>query len=225
MVQTGFPSVKSKMITRLEQLLPGSIVFAQDFTGQGTNESVRQQLVRLTREGLLKRLSQGVYVVPKQLGDHGYLLPTGEEIATALARRDRARIIPTGEFALWKLGLSTQVPLNFVYLTDGPSRVINIEAPNGKAGYTITLKHATPKNFALRGKVSSQVIPALKAIGERNLTETILDKIQPLVVRENPDDLNHDIAVAPAWISKLIRASFNRYKNEGMDTQKRNRKT
>lgn len=121
-------------------------------------------------------------------------------------------IIPSGEVALWKLGLSTQVPLNHVYLTDGPSRVIKIEEKDGKTSYTITFKHASPKNFALRGKISSQVVQALKAIGEKNLTKSILEKVESLIMRENLDDLNHDLTVAPAWITKLIKDSFKNYK-------------
>lgn len=205
-------SVKDKIVNRIQQLLPGTILFAQDFVQDGSSEAVRQQLRRLVEAGVLKRLSQGVYVIPKKLGKHGYLLPTAEEIAMAIARRDKSRIIPTGEVALWKLGLTTQVPLKYVYLTDGPSRVIKIEETEGKTRYTITFKHASPKNFASKGKISSQVIQALKAIGEKNLTETTLDKINALIMRENLDDLNHDLTVAPAWISKLIKDSFKSYK-------------
>ena len=200
------------MFNRIQQLLPGSIVFAQDFSGDGTHESVRQQLVQFTKSGLLKRLSQGTYLLPKKLGEHGDLFPAPEEIASALARRDKARIIPTGEVALWKLGLTTQVPLNYIYLTDGPSRVIKVEDAKGITDYNIRFKHASPKNFALRGKISSQVIQALKAIGEKNLTKNILEKIESLIMRENIDDLSHDLTIAPAWINKLIKNSFNSYK-------------
>ena len=210
-MDTRHISAKDKIINRIQQLLPGSILFAQDFLSDGSSEAIRQQLTRLVKAGVLKRLSQGIYLIPKKLGSHGLLLPNAEEVASALARRDKTRIIPTGEVALSKLGLSTQVPLNYVYLTDGPSRVINIEETEGKTGYTITFKHASPKNFALRGKISGQVIQALKAIGEKNLTEEVLDKIQSLIMRENMDDLNHDLTIAPAWISKLIRESFKSY--------------
>ncbi|HPN70255.1 MAG TPA: DUF6088 family protein [Saprospiraceae bacterium] len=211
-MDTRHISAKDKIINRIQQLLPGSILFAQDFLSDGSSEAIRQQLTRLVKAGVLKRLSQGIYLIPKKLGSHGLLLPNAEEVASALARRDKTRIIPTGEVALSKLGLSTQVPLNYVYLTDGPSRVIHIEETEGKTSYTITFKHASPKNFALRGKISGQVIQALKAIGEKNLTEEVLDKIQALIMRENMDDLNHDLTVAPAWISKLIKDSFKSYK-------------
>lgn len=157
-------TASNKITNRLQQMLPGTIFFIQDLLEEGSPEAIRQQLTRLVKAQTIKRLSQGIYLVPKKLGGHGFLLPNPDDIANAIARRDKSRIIPTGEVALWKLGLSTQVPLNYVYLTDGPSRVIKIEEKEGKTSYTITFKHASPKNFALKGKITSQVIPALKAI-------------------------------------------------------------
>lgn len=205
-------TVSDKIASRLQNMLPGSIFFIQDLLDEGSAEAVRQQLARLVKTQAIKRLSQGIYLVPKKLGIHGFLLPNPDDIANAIARRDKSRIIPTGEVALWKLGLSTQVPLNYVYLTDGPSRVIKIEEKEGQTSYTITFKHASPKNFALKGKITSQVIPALKAIGQKNLTVEMADKIESLIMREDLEDLKHDISIAPAWIAKLIRQSFNSYK-------------
>lgn len=205
-------TTSDRIDNRLHQMLPGTIFFIQDLLDEGSPEAVRQQLTRLAKGETIKRLSQGIYLIPKKIGEYGFLLPTPDEIANALARRDKSRIIPTGEVALWKLGLSTQVPLNHVYLTDGPSRVIKIEERQGETKYTITFKHASPKNFALKGKITSQVIPALKAIGQKNLTTEMAEKIESLVVREDMDDLKHDLSVAPAWIGKLIRDSFNSYR-------------
>ncbi|SRR5260221_241238 len=198
-----FISVRDKINARLEQSLPGSILFAHDFFGEASSEAVRQQLSRLVKEGVLVRLSQGIYVSPKKTNGHGSLLPAAPEIASAIARRDKAKIIPTGEVALSQLGLSEQVPLNYVYLTDGPARVIKIDVER-KKGYSIRFKHAGPKNFAFTGKISSQVIQALRALGQKDLDEKTLDKVKSLLMRENQADLRHDIALAPAWISKLI---------------------
>ena len=199
-----FISARDKINARLQQSLPGSVLFAQDFFGEASSEAVRQHLSRLVKEGILVRISQGIYVFPKKVNGHGFLLPGAPEIANAIARRDKAKIIPTGEVALSQLGLSEQVPLNFVYLTDGPARIIKIEQIEGKRKYSIKFKHASPKNFAFAGKISSQVIQALRALGKRDLDEKTLDKIKSLLMRENQGDLRHDIALAPAWISKLI---------------------
>jgi hypothetical protein len=54
------------------------------------------------------------------------MLPTTEQIAEAIAKRDKARIIPTGAYALHMLGLSTQIPMNVVYLTDSSARKVKV---------------------------------------------------------------------------------------------------
>jgi hypothetical protein len=59
-------------------------------------------------------------------GKIGLLFPSPDKIAQAIAKRDNARILPTGNYAMNLLGLSTQVPMNVVYLTDGSPRKVNI---------------------------------------------------------------------------------------------------
>jgi hypothetical protein len=198
-----FISARNKINARLEQSLPGSILFAQDFFGEASSEAVRQQLSRLVREGALVRIAQGIYASPKKVNGKP-LLPAAPEIANAIARRDKAKIIPTGEVALSQLGLSEQVPLNFVYLTDGPTRVIKIENSTGRKGYSIKFKHAGPKNFAYTGKISGPVIQALRALRKKELSDKTKDKVKSLLMREDQADLRHDMALAPAWISKLL---------------------
>jgi len=204
-------SVKHKILQRLQVHLPGTILFVQDFQPAGTSDAVRQELTRLVKAGQLTRLCQGIYTIPKKLGAHE-LLPVADDVATALARRDKIRITSSGEVAIWKLGLTTQVPLNHVYLTDGPSKEIKVEDEDGKTHYTIKFKHAAPKNFALRGKISSQVIQAMRTLGRDHITDTALEKIRTAILRENMDDLNHDLALAPAWIAHVIRGFFETYK-------------
>lgn len=218
-------SVQNKIINRLSQLLPGSILFVQDFASEGSDVAVRQALTRLVQQGLLRRLAQGIYTIPKKIGNHGFILPDPDEIAAAVAKRDKIRIIPTGEMSLYRFGLSEQVPLKYVYLTDGPSREIKVEEKEGENSYTITFKRAAPKNFSMRGRISSQVIQAMKALGEKNITDAIMDKIESFIMRENLDDLEHDLQQAPAWITRRIRNSFNVYKNEKLDKKTRSRKT
>ena len=104
-------------------------------------------------------------------------------MAQAISKRDKARILPTGIYALNQLGLSTQIPLNLVYLTDGSPRKINV----GKR--TIQFKKTTPKNLALKGGISKLVVQALKEIGKGNTTEMQLDTINSLLSRENINDL------------------------------------
>ncbi|NBR16001.1 MAG: hypothetical protein EBU01_15700, partial [Crocinitomicaceae bacterium] len=149
-------SIENKVLQQIESLPKGTLFLAADFSELGSSEAIRLALFRLEKEGLIKRVAQGIYVRPKLSNLIGQLTPSAEEVAKAIAKRDRIRTIPTGSYALNALGLSTQVPVNIVLLTDGSPRVINV----GRR--TIRLKKTTPKNLLAKGKISSLVIQALK---------------------------------------------------------------
>lgn len=128
-------------------------------------------------------------------------------MAEAIAKRDRIRTVPTGSYALNALGLSTQVPMNIVLLTDGSPREIKI----GKR--TIKFKKTTPKNLLAKGKISRLVIQALKEIGNGKVTAEEEQKILDLLRKEDMKDLKHDIALAPVWIQKIMKKALTDGKN------------
>lgn len=162
------PIIEIKVEKELRKAEKGRIIFAEDFAEFGKIESINRVLSRLRKKEVLIRLSFGIYLYPKKDKELGVLYPSVEEIAEAIARRDKARIIATGVQALNKLGLSTQIPLKAVYLTDGSARVIKI------GNRTITFKKTSPKNLIAKGEISSLVIQALKSIGKEKLTEELL---------------------------------------------------
>ena len=104
---------------------------------------------RLTNEGFLERLSRGIYLYPERDEILGFLYPTIETIVKKIADRDGVRIAPTGFTSLNYLGLSKQVPMNIVYLTDGSPREITIK------NHMIKLKKTSPANLVLKGRVTS----------------------------------------------------------------------
>jgi ribosomal protein S19E (S16A) len=195
-------SIENKVLQQIESLPKGTLFLAADFSELGSSEAIRLALFRLEKEGLIKRVAQGIYVRPKVSSLIGQLTPSAEEVAKAIAKRDRIRTIPTGSYALNALGLSTQVPVNIVLLTDGSSRVINV----GRR--TIRLKKTTPKNLLAKGKISSLVIQALKEIGNGNVTAEEEQKILDLLKKENIVDLKHDISLAPVWIQKIMKKTL-----------------
>lgn len=192
------PVVEYKVAEKLKKLQKGSILFVDDFLDFGNSESIKKALFRLEEKGLLVRLAHGIYLYPKTDKDLGVLYPSAEEIAIAIAKRDRARIIPTGVQALNKLGLSTQIPLKAVFLTDGAARSIKI----GKR--TITFKKTSPKNLLAKGEISSLVIQALKSIGQNKLEDENLKKLQTILRKEKKENILHDAKLAPAWINKIL---------------------
>jgi hypothetical protein len=188
-----------QILKRVSKARRGSLFFTDQFQAMGSSDAVRKALERLVKKGELNRVSQGIYYRPAMNPVIGPLTPGMEAIARAIAKRDKARIVPASAYALNRLGLSTQIPLNLVYLTDGVARKVKI----GKR--SITFKKASPKNLAAIGEISSLVIQALKAIGKDKITEEETQKVQELLRKEKPQHLLHDFGLAPAWIRSVFQ--------------------
>ncbi len=195
-------SIENKVLMKIKRIPRGVILFPEDFNSLGSSEAVRLALHRLERKKEIKRLGQGIYARPQISDLIGEVYPSIEEIAAAIAKRDRIRIVPTGIYALNALGLSTQVPMKVVLLTDGSPRLIKV----GKR--TILLKKAAPKNLSGKGEISRLVIQALKEIGKNRVTVNEEKRILFLLKKENPRFLLHDISLAPVWIQKIMRRAL-----------------
>jgi hypothetical protein len=192
------PTVESYLENRIKQLKKGSILFAEDFQDSGMSQSVNRALSRLNGKKIIIRLAQGIYFLPRQDKYLGIVYPAVEDVAKAIAHRDHARIVPTGVYALNKLGLSTQVPLNTVFLTDGAARIVRL------GRQSIKFKKSTPKNLAAKGEISSLVIQALREIGKENVNDEHLSVIINHLLNERQEYIKHDAGIAPAWIRNIL---------------------
>ena len=177
----------------------GKIFFAEDFQKFGTSENIRQVLRRLEEQGVIVRLAHGIYLNPKKDELLGIVYPSIEQIAKEIAKRDKARIAPTGVMAMYLLGLSTQIPLHAVYLTDGAQREINI----GKS--KIKFKKTSPRNLAVKDGLLQLIIQAYKITGEKNISQAFEEKLIPYIKKLDENILNPQLKFAPVWIQKRIR--------------------
>lgn len=198
-------SIENKVLEYLKHRQKGKIYFTNDFAILGTSESIRKSLSNLVKKDILIRLTQGIYLYPKIDKELGVLYPSVDDVCRAIAKRDKARIEPTGIFALHSLGLSTQIPVNVVYLTDGIPRKIKY------GNRTIKFKKTAPKNLAMKGKVSSLVITALKQIGKENVSQEVELQLTKVLKKESVENVRHDAKLAPEWISKLIFQLLNNF--------------
>ncbi len=191
-------SIEIYILEKIKKAKRGSLFFIDSFAFIGNAKAVNKALERLVKSGELQRVATGIYVRPVEDKILGTILPGIDEIAVAIAKRDKARIVPTGSYAMYKLGLTTQVPLNVVYYTDASARKIKI----GKQ--TITFKKASAKNLSAIGEISKLAIQALRTIGQDKVTDNEIKKIKELLQKEKPYHLQHDLKLAPEWIRKLI---------------------
>lgn len=193
----------SNIERNIRKLPGGELLFSTDFRGKGTEAAIKMTLSRLNKEGVINRIGHGIYMIPKNDPLFGKVLPSPEIIALSIAKREHLRIKPAGANALHKLGLTTQVPMKLVYLTDGTAREIKL----GKS--TIKFKPTTPKKLSLKGQFSSLIIQALDELGTKDLGEDIEKKIKTLLQKENHDDLQHDLKLATASIHDYLLKVVN----------------
>ena len=200
-------SVDDKVIAKIKKAKRGSLFFTEDFLSFGSAKTVAKALERMVEKEEVFRVARGIYARLEKDPILGLIKPSTEAIAEAIRKRDKARIVPTGILALNALGLSTQVPMNVVYLTDGAARKIDL----GKR--KILFKKSAPKNLSAIGKISSLVIQALKEIGKDKCTENEIQIILKQLTKEEPYRLEHDIRLAPEWIRVIMRQAINTSKN------------
>jgi len=195
-------SIESKVYAKILKSKRGTLIFPEDFYDLGSSEATRLALHRLEKNKEIARVAQGIYARPIISQFVGEVLPSVEEVAKSIAKRDRIRIVPTGVYALNALGLSTQVPMKLVFLTDATPRTIKI------GNRTIKFKKTTPKNLLAKGEISSLAIQALREIGNTKVTEEEENKIIDLLKKEKLKDLQHDIKLAPVWIQKIMQKAL-----------------
>lgn len=192
-------SFEYRILDKVKKITKGTLFFTEDFVEFGSAKAIAKALERLVNQGELSRVARGIYARLDVSPVLGELLPTTEQIALAISRRDMARIMPTGALALNALGLSTQVPMNVVYLTDGAARKIEIGRRK------IVFKKSVPKNLAAKGKISGLVIQALKDIGKGQVTDHEINIILDHLRKEEVSHVQHDIKLAPEWIRAILR--------------------
>lgn len=130
----------------------GAIFAPSDFLDIGSRASVDQALSRLTNQGVIRRLMRGLYDYPKKSPRFGFLSPSADDIAKAVARKDGQILQPSPSMAANQLGLSTQVPSKPTYMTDGPTRTKKV------GRQVIQFRNASSKTL-----VAQAIIPGLSS--------------------------------------------------------------
>ncbi|MDD3200476.1 MAG: DUF6088 family protein [Bacteroidales bacterium] len=195
-------SIYNQIEDRIRRMDRGAILFPDDFTDIGSSEAVRIALMRLCKVGVVIRVAHGIYCYPKidTQWVSGIIQPSIEDIANAVAKRDKVRIMPTGAYVLNILGLSTQVPANVVFVTDGSARRISI----GK-GKGILFKHTSEmRSFAFKSEMMMMLVAALREIGQENVTAEQIAILKKHLQTISHEDYYHDIQLAPVWVRKTL---------------------
>ena len=194
-------SVVEKIKRKIIHCKFGEVFFVSSFP-QYDVEYVTKLLAVFEKEGIISRISKGVYVKARKTR-FGILYPSAFELVTEIAKRDKAVVIPTGVTAANQLGFSTQVPMITSFLTTGSSRKLVM----GKR--IIVLKHGAPRNFAFKGVLMRDLVQALRSIGKNNVTLKDEAQISKLMAENlEMETIEHDLLLAPVWMRNIIKRNI-----------------
>ncbi len=171
-----------------------------DFVAEFGEVNIHQALSSLTKAGTIRRVCHGVYDYPRfsELLKQT-LSPDIDQVAQALARKFNWRILPSGDAALNLLGLSTQVPGKWVYLSDGPSREYEI----GK--HVLVFRKSPLKDVGFKYRESGLVVQALKALGKERVDDAVVATIRQQLDAKTCERILKDARSSTSWIFQIIK--------------------
>jgi len=197
-MKSSLETVPVLISKRINEKSSGDIFFINEFS-EFNDEYVGRILSQAVAMGKIVRIANGIYYKPV-MSKFGIVYPSTEKLIRIIMERDNASILPSGATALNRLGLSTQVPMNPVFLTNGSARIISL------GNKKITLKRAVQKNFMFEGKLMPVLVQALKSMGESNITSKEEGDIQTVISRypDELDDIRKGLPYVPNWMRKLL---------------------
>ncbi len=195
-------SVPDRIMQRARAGGRGGVFTPRDFLDIAARAAVDQGLSRLVKNGKLRRLARGLYDFPKIHPKLGPLSPSPDVVAQALVRETDSLLQIDGARAANALGLSTQVPAQSTYLTDGPSRRVVL----GKR--VIHVRHASPKHLVVPGSAAGTVVQALRHVGATRAADVARIAAGSLSAREKRT-LAAATVQAPAWMRPTLVAIAN----------------
>ena len=185
---------------RIDAARSGSVFILSDFSDIADPEAVRKAVTRLENDGTLTRVMRGVYYKPQHselLGE--IVVPSPDDVAHALARNYGWTIVPCGDTALNILGLSTQVPSVWSYVSDGTYKNYSYDCT------TISFKRTTNKEITRLSKKTAIIIQALRALGREHINEDTIEKIKSITSIEEKAAMLTEAQYATSWIYEIIK--------------------
>lgn len=194
------PAILSQIKNDIQKAEVGTVFVPIDFVLLTDKKTASVCLTRLETEKIVSKIMRGVYYKPEYndfLGE--YVAPEPDAVAHALARNYGWTIVPCGDTALNLLGLSTQIPAAWVYVSDGTYK----EYTYGHT--TIKFKRTTNKEISKLSYKTALVVQALKALGKDNVDDTVLTKLKNNLADSEKQALLTEAKAATSWIYEYIK--------------------
>ena len=176
----------------------GWIFTPKDFLDLGPRTAVDQALSRLAKQGMIRRLDRGFYDYPRQHKVLGLLSPDMDKLAQAITAKTGDKVFPSGAVTANLLGLSTQVPAKPLYLTNGPSRTMQV------GGRSIVFKHACVPLLDRLSSKANAVLQSLSYLGKSNIDDQVIHHCTKLLDSQDIKGLINATPQLPGWLADTV---------------------
>lgn len=185
---------------RIELAEEGTVFVTSDFTDIANATTIRKCLGRQVEEKKIRRIINGVYEKPVYSNLLKEYVPANPDtVAYGIARSFHWTIAPCGDVALNKLGLSTQVPSVWSYISDGPYRKFSWD------NITVSFKHRTNREISFLSEVTILVVEAIKTLGKEHIDEHIISNLKSRLPEAEKEKILKEANGVSEWIYEVIR--------------------
>lgn len=185
---------------RIDDAEDGAMFISADFADIAETETIRRNLNRLVESGTLRRVLKGIYEKPMFSNLlQETVAPNPDMVAKTLARNYHWTIAPDGDTALNLLGLSTQIPASWVYISDGPYKKYEWNRTK------LVFKRRTNKEISNLSPITVMVVQALKALGKEQTTPEVIENLSRRLSAEDKALLRKEAATSTDWVYDVIR--------------------
>lgn len=198
------PHYMKQIEERIQSMPEGTVFITSDFLDLADTQAINKALSRLAAAGTIHRVIRGIYIVPRFSEFlHEYVDPSVGQIAKTIARNFGWRIVPCGDTALNLLGLSTQVPVIWEYVSDGPYRQYTI------GNCTLSFKHGANKDVSGLSEKFALIMQALKALGKDNVDDKLLNRLSVLLTQDEREAFLCETQYRTAWINRVAKKLYD----------------
>lgn len=193
-------SAAKEMAARIEEAEPGATFVPSDFHDVASVDNANATLSRMAKRGELVRAVRGVYAKPKRIESLGVVVPPSPDaVARAIARNNRWRIAPSGDTALNLLGLDTQVPATYEYVSTGPYKTYRY------GRFAIEMRHRANRDLLDCSPTTCLVIQALKALGREEATDELASRLAGVLSDEDVARLYDETRGGTSWVFEFAK--------------------
>ena len=193
----SYANIVRKRISRLPM---GSVFVAEDFADIAENSRIGVILSRLEKKQSIRRVMHGIYDKPEyNTFLHEYLAPFPDQVARALARKFGWTIAPSGDTALNLLGLSTQVPAVWSYVSDGGYKKITYN------NTTILFRKTMNREISNLSCKTAMVVQALKSLGRTNVTHKEINNLRMKLSVQERKQMLEEARYVTSWVYEYMK--------------------